>query len=166
MNKHTVALCYPQGVSPATLELVRAKTTGFGYRAEYLVPHDSTRDAMGRILTRLMRGYDLLIIVCDETLAHTEYITLGHWNHLFDDPYAMMTIAVASKEWKGPQPTIAVESVRYLDYHHIDALPSDLLALLQSRRRKLYDRGLSDNDWSLIESQSGTKVRQTVVVVE
>ena len=152
MNKKTVALCYPSQPSSTLLELVRAKTVSFGLRAEYLFESLAHTDSMGRSLLRLSRGYDLVIIVCNNTPRHSEYDVLGYFNHDLGDPWATCVLAIGSPEWRKPQPTAAIESSRYIGYFLSTDLTVNFFELLKVHRESLHNRGLSTEEWKSIKS--------------
>jgi hypothetical protein len=155
MNKFTVALCYSLDTDDLLIDSMRKCVDSFGYRAEYLINTLAQQDPiMNRTTLTFGRGYDLVIIICDGTKKNAEYEALGLFNHTLDDPWATCVVAVGSPEWKGPQPTIAIESARYLGYFHSNELSPNLLESLHQHRKSLVDRGLSEGEWKSIRSYS------------
>ena len=151
MNSLTVGLCYFRNAPTDTIALVRAKIVRCAYFVDQILATSQQRDNLGRILVRPPEGLDLTIIICDNTPAHTEYNMLGLMNQMYDEPWATLTMTVASQTWKGPQPTIAIEAVRYMDYYHVSALPDDLSPMVEAHRAKLYNRGLTTRDWRFVK---------------
>jgi len=153
MNKLSVALCYTAQVNNDLLTLVRERSHSFGLRAEYLVNVLGQSDGvMNRITLQLGRGYDLVVIVSDESCPRLEYDILGHFNHVLSDPWGTCVMSVCSRDWKTPQPTIAIETTHYLGAYWTDQVPSDLLIALTDHRKKLFDRGLRSAEWEAIRS--------------
>ncbi len=164
MNKHTVAICYSPQASNTLLELVRSRTRSFGLRCELFA--DSVTQATDPVFRRfktsifIPQGFDLVIILCDNSFKHTEYNILGHFNHILTDPWATCVLTVSSLEYKGYQPTVAIEDLRYMGHFFPSELPLDLWESLCIYRQGFRGRGLSDKEWKSILSYASAYVSQ------
>jgi hypothetical protein len=155
MYGNSLAICWSSRNDNGIGDIVHEQATGFGIMANFHFDRLAWPDTTGRRILKLMGvvskrlGYDLVVVITDGARPLSEYNLLRSYNHDNEDPWATCVIAVSSADWKGPQPTIAIESERYIGYFRGPHLPH-LHTALTEHRKKLHNRGFDDEYWALV----------------